>query len=57
VVAEVDELTGGAGLNLLVNNAGILLSSNLSLAAVKKEDLVQHFEVNSIAPILLTQVI
>jgi NAD(P)-dependent dehydrogenase (short-subunit alcohol dehydrogenase family) len=56
VVDEVERLTGGAGLNLLINNAGIMAKSNTGLTEVTKEILRDHFEVNTIAPILLTQV-
>jgi len=55
VVRKVDEVTGGAGLNLLINNSGILNGAKASLANLELEDFTQHFVVNSIAPILLTR--
>lgn len=56
-VAEVDAKTKGAGINLLINNSGIFnKQDNSTLSQLSKEDLLYHFEVNTIAPILLTQV-
>lgn len=56
VAAEVKEATKGKGLNLLINNAGIS-SKYAKLNMVKKEHLLENFEVNTVAPILLTKVI
>lgn len=56
-VAKVESVTKGAGVNLLINNSGVLLRENNStLADVKKDDLVYHLEVNTVSPIMLTQV-
>jgi NAD(P)-dependent dehydrogenase (short-subunit alcohol dehydrogenase family) len=51
---EVEAKTKEAGLNLLINNAGIS-SKYARLSGVRKEDLVASFETNTIAPILLTK--
>jgi len=56
IVAEVDKITESTGLNLLINNAGILDESTLSLESTTKESLRKHFDVNTIAPLLITKV-
>jgi NAD(P)-dependent dehydrogenase (short-subunit alcohol dehydrogenase family) len=56
VVKLIDEATKGAGLNLLINNAGIYANRPQTLESLTKETLMLHFEVNSVAPLLLTQV-
>jgi len=55
MVVKVLEATKGEGINLLINNAGIT-SKYAKLNAVKKESLMENFEVNTVAPILLTKV-
>ena len=52
---EVEEVVGEAGLNLLINNAG-LLPTNRDLASVTPEDMRQAFEVNCVAPLFFTKV-
>uniref|UniRef100_K3XCT6 Uncharacterized protein n=1 Tax=Globisporangium ultimum (strain ATCC 200006 / CBS 805.95 / DAOM BR144) TaxID=431595 RepID=K3XCT6_GLOUD len=44
----------GEAIDLLINNAGILLSSG-TLAATTKDDLLKQFEVNSVGPFLVTR--
>jgi len=51
----VDKTTNGAGLNLLINNAGVS-SKYAKISAVKKEQLMENFEINAVGPILLTKV-
>jgi NAD(P)-dependent dehydrogenase (short-subunit alcohol dehydrogenase family) len=55
VVAQVDKSTGGKGLSLLINNAGIT-SKYARLNQVKKESLMDNFEINTVGPILMTKV-
>ena len=52
---EVEEVVGEAGLNLLINNAG-LLPTNRDLVSVTPEDMRQAFEVNCVAPLFFTKV-
>ena len=57
VVKQVDEATQGAGLNLLINNAGIYTNRPQNLENITKETMLLHFEVNTIAPLILAKVI
>jgi NAD(P)-dependent dehydrogenase (short-subunit alcohol dehydrogenase family) len=52
-VAEVKKVVGTAGLNLLINNAGIFDHSLSSLEAHTKQNMLDHYEINVIAPVLL----
>ncbi len=63
VVSFVQEKVGDSGLNLLVNNAGVLLSDNAdskdkasSSGEVSLEVMREAFEVNCIAPLFFTMV-
>ena len=51
---EVDEVVGEAGLNLLINNAG-LLPGPRDYASTTPEFMRQAFEVNCIAPFFFTK--
>lgn len=51
----VEASTGGQGLNLLINNAGVS-SKVAKLSATRKSELLDNLEVNTIAPIMLTKV-
>ena len=42
------------GIDLLINNAGIL-TDHETIASVRAEDLLEHYRVNTIAPVMLTQ--
>jgi NAD(P)-dependent dehydrogenase (short-subunit alcohol dehydrogenase family) len=42
-------------LNLLFNNAGVMNKSIESIVDFTKEDMMHHFEVNTVSPVLLTQ--
>lgn len=53
VVQQVGNVVGDAGLNLLINNAGIMFRD--SLETVAKENMVETFEVNVVAPLLFTK--
>jgi len=54
VVKLVEDTTNGQGLNLLINNAGIT-SKVTKISAIRRKELVEGFEVNTIAPIMLTK--
>ena len=50
----VGGIVGEDGLNLLINNAGIMNRDNLE--SVDSEALIEHFKTNTIAPLMLTKV-
>lgn len=52
-VSSVGEIVGEEGLNVLINNAGILRTGNLD--EVTHEKMRENFEINSIAPLMLTK--
>ncbi|XP_023335208.1 uncharacterized protein LOC111706545 [Eurytemora carolleeae] len=54
IVKQVDEVVGEAGLNLLINNAG-LLPGPREYASTTPEFMRQAFEVNCIAPFFFTK--
>lgn len=49
----VEDIVGSDGLNLLINNAAILDTS--LLAEVTRDKMMQTFEVNAVAPLLIVQ--
>lgn len=53
VVEDVSKQVGSDGLNLLVNNAGIHIKADFHDA--KREDMLEVYEVNVIAPFLFTR--
>lgn len=53
VVDEVTKNVGANGLNLLINNAGIHIKADFHDA--KRDDMLEVYEVNVIAPLLLTR--
>lgn len=53
VAQQVSDVVGDAGLNLLINNAGIMFRD--SLENVTRENMVETFEVNVVAPLLFTK--
>lgn len=56
VIQQVEEVVKDQGLNLLFNNAGISpKSSFLGLKALKTSELMDVFEVNCVAPLMLTK--
>lgn len=55
LVKEIDLVTNSSGLNVLFNNAGIAPKST-KITATKREDLMNTFETNTVAPIMLSQV-
>lgn len=44
------------GLNLLINNAGMHLEKVATFPTCTQEGLLEHFKVNTVGPILVTQV-
>ena len=57
VVSYVKERVEDNGLTILLNNSGIMTDRDKqSLDLVSKEDLMESFEVNTVGPLLLTQV-
>ena len=52
---QVSQIVGDKGLNLLINNAGYKESDLRDLETVTEEQMVKHFRVNCIAPLLLTR--
>ena len=55
VVQQVSLLLGGAGLNVLVNNAGIDPEASLT-ESFYTEDMLETYSVNAISPAQLTKV-
>uniref|UniRef100_A0A8R1E8C4 Uncharacterized protein n=1 Tax=Caenorhabditis japonica TaxID=281687 RepID=A0A8R1E8C4_CAEJA len=54
LVAKVSEIVGFEGLNLLVNNAGIIVRYS-SKAEPNRAQLAEQFDVNTISVVLVTQ--
>jgi len=53
IVSKVEAVVGSDGLNVLVNNAGILRQTKLEDVTV--EEMRAHFETNSVAPLMITK--
>lgn len=51
--AEVEKIVGESGLDLLINNAGILIPTPLD--AVTPEEFMKNFEVNAVGPYVLAR--
>jgi len=54
IVAEVSEIVGEDGLNLLINNAGVAVRRS-GLEYTTPENMRVNFEINTIAPLLITK--
>ncbi|CAG2179673.1 unnamed protein product, partial [Oppiella nova] len=52
-VKQVEAIVGDQGLDTLINNAGMGVPG--SLDSVTAEDMLKNFEVNSVAPLMLTK--
>lgn len=50
----VEEKLNGAGLNLLINNAGIF--TPVSLETVDSEEMMRAYKTNAVGPLLMAQV-
>ena len=55
LVLQLEKLVGNSGLNLLINNAGYKESELRDLDTVTEDQMVKHFRVNCVAPLLLTR--
>ena len=55
IASEVGEVVGSDGLNLLINNAGIM--NTTSLAEVTADQMMECYKANTIGPVLLAQVV
>ncbi|ODM96826.1 C-factor, partial [Orchesella cincta] len=53
-VEKIEKEVGDGGLNLLINNAGIS-SKVAKLSAVRQQEIMDNFEINTVAPILMTK--
>lgn len=51
---QIDDIVKDEGLNVLLNNAGVFLEKGKPVAT--RDDMVNTFEINSVAPIMLTRV-
>ena len=52
----VEEYLCGEGLNVLINNAALLVRENMSLTDVTRDNMMAHVEANAVAPLMLSQV-
>ena len=52
--ASVESILEGSGLNLIINNAAI--AKLVTLDEVKTEDMMEHYRVNCVAPLMVTKV-
>ncbi|CAG2178124.1 unnamed protein product, partial [Oppiella nova] len=52
-VKQVEAIVGDQGIDTLINNAGIAITTFLD--SVTAEDMLKNFEVNSVAPLMLTK--
>ena len=56
VASAIKDKVGDAGLNLLINNAGIS-SKVAKISAVRQQEIMDNMEINCVAPILMTKVV
>lgn len=52
-VDRITKIVGNDGVDLLVNNAGVAIRSNLE--TVTPKDMLTNFEINAVAPLMLTK--
>lgn len=52
-VEKVEQIIGEQGIDLLINNAGVLIKDDIK--TVSPQNLLENFEVNSVAPLMLTK--
>jgi len=56
VISAVETCLNGAGLNLLINNAGIGLRESSDFLHVTAQNMRDAFETNALAPLMLSKV-
>lgn len=56
IVLKVNDIVGEKGLNVLINNAGILKDRKDVFSDVNVEDMADTFLTNSIAPVMIIKV-
>ncbi|KFM73217.1 putative oxidoreductase, partial [Stegodyphus mimosarum] len=54
IVSNIQTHIKSGGVNLLINNAGIMIRDTLS--SVKRKNIIESFELNAVAPLLFTKV-
>jgi len=54
-VKLVESKVGNDGLNLLINNAGVLISEGCKFPQLNRDVINRHFDVNATSPLMLTQ--
>lgn len=56
IALKVKDIVGDKGLNILINNAGILRGKKDSLSLMNAKDMTDTYLTNTVAPVLLTKV-
>lgn len=54
VVSNIQENINTGGVNLLINNAGVMLKDTVN--SVKYKSIIDSFHLNAVAPLLFTKV-
>jgi NAD(P)-dependent dehydrogenase (short-subunit alcohol dehydrogenase family) len=52
-VSQVGQIVGNHGIDLLINNAGILLKDDIE--SVNPKNMLENFEVNAVTPLMITK--
>ncbi len=52
-VSQVGQIVGEHGIDLLINNAGILLKDDIE--SVNPKNMLENFEVNAVTPLMITK--
>jgi len=55
IAAEVDRITKGTGVNVLVNNGGVYSDDGQTFETVTKETLMHYFEINTVGSFLMAK--
>ncbi|XP_054166239.1 C-factor-like [Oppia nitens] len=53
IAAQVQQIVGARGLDTLINNAGVYITSPLD--TVTANDMIENFEINTVSPLMLTK--